>query len=53
MEQWPAELCLQPHVETWPLIPKFHEPAHNEKNHEQYSFNLTVGVGKSNGEVPE
>ncbi|KAF8190121.1 hypothetical protein BJ912DRAFT_850355, partial [Pholiota molesta] len=43
----------KPHVVTRPLIPKFHEPAHAEKDHEQFSFNLAVGVGNSDGEVPE
>ncbi|KAF8196486.1 hypothetical protein BJ912DRAFT_823307, partial [Pholiota molesta] len=38
---------------TRPLIPKFHEPAHVEKNHEQFSFNFATGVGKTDGEVPE
>ncbi|KAF9472815.1 hypothetical protein BDN70DRAFT_818108 [Pholiota conissans] len=49
----PSELRLDPSIETRPLIPKFHEPAHDEKNHEQFSFNFAVGVGKSDGEVPE
>ncbi|KAF9470371.1 hypothetical protein BDN70DRAFT_780429, partial [Pholiota conissans] len=40
-------------IEARPLIPKFHEPAHEEKNHEQFSFNFAIGVGKTDGEVPE
>ncbi|KAK7464176.1 hypothetical protein VKT23_006342 [Stygiomarasmius scandens] len=36
-----------------PAVGKFHEPAHLQKDHEQYSFNLIVGVGHSNGEGPE
>lgn len=53
MAHWPEELRVPPTLATRPLIPKFHEPAHNEKAHEQYSFNLAVGFGKSDGEVPE
>ncbi|KAF9471312.1 hypothetical protein BDN70DRAFT_909386 [Pholiota conissans] len=53
MAQWPSEIRLAPQVKTIPLIPKFHEPAHHAKNHEQYSFNLVDGVGNSDGEVPE
>ncbi|THU82072.1 hypothetical protein K435DRAFT_692249, partial [Dendrothele bispora CBS 962.96] len=36
-----------------PAVGKFHEPAHLQKDHEQYSFNLIAGVGHSNGEGPE
>jgi hypothetical protein len=53
MKAWPTELHLGSNVETRPLIPKFHEPAHAEKNHEQFSFNFATGVGKTDGEVPE
>ena len=53
MAHWPERLRVPPTLTTRPLIPKFHEPAHNEKAHEQYSFNLAVGFGKSDGEVPE
>ncbi|KAF9470561.1 hypothetical protein BDN70DRAFT_902008 [Pholiota conissans] len=49
----PAALHLDPKIKTRPLIPKFHEPAHEEKNHEQFSFNFATGVGKTDGEVPE
>ncbi|KAF8201858.1 hypothetical protein BJ912DRAFT_1054149 [Pholiota molesta] len=53
MTSWPQEIQLPPNVTTTPLIPKFHEPAHNDKNHEQYSFNHVVGVGNTDGECPE
>lgn len=36
-----------------PLIPKFHEPAHKDKDHDQYSFNFADGAGLSDGECPE
>lgn len=35
------------------LIPKFHLPAHIEKCQTGYSFNLTLGVGQTDGEAPE
>lgn len=35
------------------LIPKFHLPAHVEYCHRTYSFNLTKGVGRTDGEAPE
>lgn len=31
-------------------IPKFHYDAHQKKDHAQYSFNFTRGVGRINGE---
>ncbi|KAF9522825.1 hypothetical protein CPB83DRAFT_887328 [Crepidotus variabilis] len=46
MSQWPERLRLPENTALRPLIPKFHEPAHNEKDHEQYSCNLAEGVGK-------
>lgn len=53
MPSWPKELQLQEGLNLRPLIPKFHEPAHLDKNHEQYSFNLAEGIGLSDGECPE
>ena len=35
------------------LVPKFHLPAHIEKCHNNYSFNFTRGVGRTDGEAPE
>ncbi|KAF6743217.1 hypothetical protein DFP72DRAFT_1080520 [Ephemerocybe angulata] len=35
------------------LIPKFHLPAHVEYCHRTFSYNLTKGVGRSDGEAPE
>lgn len=35
------------------LVPKFHLPAHVEKCQTGYSFNLTPGVGRTDGEAPE
>ncbi len=53
MVTWPKDLQPRPGLNLRPLIPKFHEPAHLEKLHEQYSFNLAEGVGLSDGECPE
>ena len=53
MSAWPKELQLRPGLNLRPLIPKFHEPAHLHKQHEQYSFNLAEGLGLSDGECPE
>ncbi|KAG5650682.1 hypothetical protein H0H81_011391, partial [Sphagnurus paluster] len=35
------------------LVPKFHLPAHIEACNLLYSFNLTPGVGRTDGEAPE
>lgn len=53
MREWPTELRLRPGLFLRPLIPKFHEPAHTDKDHEQYSFNLAEGVGLTDGKAPE
>lgn len=44
---------LQPNILPENLhgkIPKFHYDAHCKKDHAQYSFNFTKGVGRINGE---
>ena len=53
MLQWPEELRPRQGLNLRPLIPKFHEPAHLDKEHEQYSFNLAEGAGLADGECPE
>lgn len=35
------------------LVPKFHLPAHIADCQIRYSFNLTPGVGRTDGEAPE
>jgi hypothetical protein len=35
------------------LVPKFHLPAHVEACNLAFSFNLTRGVGRTDGEAPE
>ncbi|THU85159.1 hypothetical protein K435DRAFT_869556 [Dendrothele bispora CBS 962.96] len=53
---WPAH--LKPSfplnaTNTSPAVGKFHEPAHKQEDHEEYSFNLIPGVGYTDGEGPE
>ncbi|KAF7783272.1 hypothetical protein Agabi119p4_2648 [Agaricus bisporus var. burnettii] len=43
----------QGNVDITFLVPKFHLPAHIEKCHREYSFNLTKGVGRTDGEGVE
>ena len=50
---WPEPLRPKEGLKLRPLIPKFHEPAHLEKGHEQYSFNLVEGIGLSDSECSE
>ncbi len=50
---WPSELQFNPNIRITPLVLKFHEPGHKAEEHEQFSFNLTEGVGLSDGECPE
>lgn len=42
-----------PLPETLFLVPKFHLPAHIAACQIKYSFNLTPGVGRTDGEAPE
>ena len=53
MLAWPPNLQPRAGLGLRPLIPKFHEPAHLERGHKQYSFNLAEGMGLSDGECPE
>ncbi|KAG6912802.1 hypothetical protein DXG01_012027, partial [Tephrocybe rancida] len=54
MISYPNELHLSSSIKfiTF-LIPKFHLPAHIEACNTLYSFNLAVGVGRTDGEAPE
>lgn len=42
-----------PDTHTLFLVPKFHLPAHIAACQTKYSFNLTPGVGRTDGEAPE
>ncbi|KAF9457802.1 hypothetical protein BDZ94DRAFT_1285142 [Collybia nuda] len=54
MMSFPHQMHLQNNVLyiTF-LVPKFHLPAHIEDCNLQFSFNLTKGVGRTDGEAPE
>ena len=63
--QWSIHLCewMQPyphHIQITPkrkviifLVPKFNLPAHTASCQTGLSFNLTPGVGQTDGEAPE
>jgi hypothetical protein len=54
MKQVPEPLRLSPTIQSITyLIPKFHLPAHIKKCNLLFSFNLTPGVGRTDGEAPE
>ncbi len=54
MADWPSELGGDPGSATLtPAIPKFHEPAHKQEDHQEFSCNLIKGMGSSDCEVPE
>jgi len=54
MEIMPEFLRLSPTIEAiMYLILKFHLPAHIKKCNLLFSFNLTPGVGRTDGEAPE
>ncbi|KAG6819543.1 hypothetical protein H0H93_010895 [Arthromyces matolae] len=54
MLSYPHELHLSNSIKHISfLIPKFHLPAHIESCNLLYSFNLTKGVGRTDGEAPE
>lgn len=50
---WPKN--IRPRAGTYmrPVIPKFHAPAHTEKDHDQYDINLADGMGLADCEAPE
>jgi hypothetical protein len=55
MKTYPHLIQLNRHSELVVvfLVPKFHIPAHIEKCQKQFSFNLTLHVGRTDGEAPE
>ena len=46
-------ISASPEPEILFLVPKFHLPAHIAACQIKYSFNLTPGVGRTDGEAPE
>jgi hypothetical protein len=54
METYPRSLHIDHHRTDFTfLVPKFHLPAHIEACQTAFSFNLTVGGGRTDGESPE
>lgn len=54
MQIFPPEEALSSSVRSVLfLVPKFHLPVHVEACNLQFSFNLTKGVGRMDGEAPE
>jgi hypothetical protein len=50
---WPEKIQPLSGLILHPLIPKLYEPAHQRKGHAPYSFNLSAGMGMTDGECPE
>lgn len=50
---WPGKIKLDDAMELVPVIGKFHEPAHETENHEQFSCNLVKRVGFTDFEACE
>ncbi|KAK0498005.1 hypothetical protein EDD18DRAFT_1308992 [Armillaria luteobubalina] len=54
ISQYPQSLRLvQSERDILYLVPKFHLPAHVLKCHDNFSFNFSAGVGRTDGEAPE
>lgn len=50
---WPNKIKLDTDMDLRPVIGKFHEPAHEADNHEQFSCNLAPQVGLTDFEACE
>jgi hypothetical protein len=48
--EWPENLRLPTGLKLTPMIPAFHYPAHQTKNHDEYDPKLVVGNGTSDNE---
>lgn len=54
MSRYPEALRLsQPEQNILYLVPKFHLPAHILKCRDNFSFNFSAKVGRTDGEAPE
>lgn len=53
MAKWPTEISNVGGATLTPTIPKFHEPAYKQENHQEFSCNLIKGMAASDCEVPE
>lgn len=52
-ELWPENIKLESSMLLEPVIGKFHEPAHEAEEHEQFSCNLAPNVGLTDFEACE
>ncbi|KAL0567115.1 hypothetical protein V5O48_014873 [Marasmius crinis-equi] len=52
-DDWNKELRIPGHVTIRPVIPKFHHPAHRDKDHDQFNCNFVHGLGMSDCECCE
>lgn len=50
---WPDHIKLEESMDLVPVIGKFHEPVHEDENHEQFSCNLVPNVGFTDFEACE
>ncbi|KAL0565660.1 hypothetical protein V5O48_016361 [Marasmius crinis-equi] len=50
---WPELLRLWPGLKMTPGIGKMHEPGHKQKKHKEFSLNLILGAGRTDGESNE
>ncbi|PBK83329.1 hypothetical protein ARMGADRAFT_1048466 [Armillaria gallica] len=53
MKMWPSEIPVPAKATLSPAIPKFHEPAHKQENHQEFACGLIKGMGNSDCKVPE
>ncbi len=52
MKDWPFEISAPDTFLTLAIL-KFHEPVHNQEDHQEFSCNLIKGMGNLDCEVPE
>ena len=51
---YPSDLVSSSsNLNMWFFVPKFHLPTHIPKCQADYSFNLTLFIGRTDGEAPE
>jgi len=53
ISRWPEEIQPDEECELDPAVGKFHEPAHEQEGHHEFSCNLIVGIGLSDCEDQE
>lgn len=53
MKQWPENIRVPTTTKMRGLVPKLHENAHKQVDHEKFSFNWAHGLGLTDGECCE